>query len=214
MATLPKVLINRADYQIGGGVALRLRTQAAVTRIRWKQQADGFADLGMTFGNPDFVAYARAYGAKGTFVEAADGLTPALQSAFREGGVHLIAAPIDCTENKRVLIDELGRCGFTCPIPRPSDLRLKHISRCLRRVLDDLDHYLQLIRLEPDHRLIGLPLLGEEEESRCDRFGHTVFGSPLRPDGKLKSSCMAELISALHTGSSCDRHERQAYAVD
>jgi LTXXQ motif family protein len=28
MATLPKVLINRADYQIGGGVALRLRTQA------------------------------------------------------------------------------------------------------------------------------------------------------------------------------------------
>ncbi len=28
MATLPKVLINRADYQIGGGVALRPRTQA------------------------------------------------------------------------------------------------------------------------------------------------------------------------------------------
>jgi hypothetical protein len=27
MATLPKVLINRADYQIGGGVALGLRTQ-------------------------------------------------------------------------------------------------------------------------------------------------------------------------------------------
>jgi hypothetical protein len=27
MAILPKVLINRADYQIGGGVALRLRTQ-------------------------------------------------------------------------------------------------------------------------------------------------------------------------------------------
>jgi hypothetical protein len=29
MATLPKVLINRADYQIGGGVALRLRTQGS-----------------------------------------------------------------------------------------------------------------------------------------------------------------------------------------
>jgi hypothetical protein len=27
MATLPKVLISRADYQIGGGVALGLRTQ-------------------------------------------------------------------------------------------------------------------------------------------------------------------------------------------
>jgi hypothetical protein len=30
MATLPKVLINRADCQIGGGVALRLRTQAVM----------------------------------------------------------------------------------------------------------------------------------------------------------------------------------------
>src|SRR5271167_3535273 len=29
MATLPKVLISRADYQIGGGVALGLRTQAS-----------------------------------------------------------------------------------------------------------------------------------------------------------------------------------------
>ena len=29
MATLPKVLISRADYQIGGGVALRLRTQGS-----------------------------------------------------------------------------------------------------------------------------------------------------------------------------------------
>jgi transposase len=35
MATLPKVLINRADYQIGGGVALRLRTQDASGEIDW-----------------------------------------------------------------------------------------------------------------------------------------------------------------------------------
>jgi hypothetical protein len=34
MATLPKVLINRADYQIGGGVALRLRTQAPILRAQ------------------------------------------------------------------------------------------------------------------------------------------------------------------------------------
>jgi hypothetical protein len=32
MATLPKVLISRADYQIGGGVALGLRTQAGHAR--------------------------------------------------------------------------------------------------------------------------------------------------------------------------------------
>jgi dTDP-glucose 4,6-dehydratase len=35
MATLPKVLINRADYQIGGGVALRLRTQGGLNVRDW-----------------------------------------------------------------------------------------------------------------------------------------------------------------------------------
>jgi hypothetical protein len=33
MATLPKVLIDCADYQIGGGVALRLRTQEVTNHI-------------------------------------------------------------------------------------------------------------------------------------------------------------------------------------
>ena len=77
--------------------------------IRWKQQVDGFPDYGMTFGNPDFAAYAKAYHAKGAKVETADGLVPALETAFRDGGVHLIAAPIDYDENTRVLIDELQR---------------------------------------------------------------------------------------------------------
>ena len=75
--------------------------------IRWKQQVDGFPDFGMTFGNPDFAAYARAHYAKGGRVQTADGLVPALEAAFREGGVHLIAAPIDYTENIIVLVDEL-----------------------------------------------------------------------------------------------------------
>src|SRR4029079_5368171 len=33
--------------------------------IRWKQAVDNFADWGLAFGNPDFVKYAEAYGAKG-----------------------------------------------------------------------------------------------------------------------------------------------------
>jgi acetolactate synthase-1/2/3 large subunit len=75
--------------------------------IRWKQATDGFADFGMTFENPDFPAYANAYGAKGSRVATAEGLAPALESAFREGGVQLVVAPIDYSENTRVLIDEL-----------------------------------------------------------------------------------------------------------
>jgi acetolactate synthase I/II/III large subunit len=75
--------------------------------IRWKQATDGFPDFGLTFGDPDFVAYARAYGAKGSRVETADGLAPALKATFAAGGVHLVVTPVDYSENKRVLVDEL-----------------------------------------------------------------------------------------------------------
>jgi acetolactate synthase-1/2/3 large subunit len=75
--------------------------------IRWKQAADGYPDFGMTFGNPDFVAYANAYGINGSRVESADGLAPALETAFNAGGVHLVIVPVDYSENMRVLVDEL-----------------------------------------------------------------------------------------------------------
>jgi acetolactate synthase-1/2/3 large subunit len=75
--------------------------------IRWKQAVDDFPDFGLTFGNPDFVKYAESYGAKGTRVTSTDGLIPALEAAFNGGGVHLVAVPIDYSENIRVLVDEL-----------------------------------------------------------------------------------------------------------
>ncbi len=75
--------------------------------IRWKQAVDSFPDFGLTFGNPDFVKYAESYGALGTRVAATEDLIPALEAAFRAGGVHLVAVPIDYAENARVLVDEL-----------------------------------------------------------------------------------------------------------
>ncbi len=75
--------------------------------IRWKQAVDSFPDYGLTFGNPDFVRYAESYGAKGTRVTSTEGLIPAIEGAFAGGGVHLVAVPIDYTENTRVLVDEL-----------------------------------------------------------------------------------------------------------
>jgi acetolactate synthase-1/2/3 large subunit len=75
--------------------------------IRWKQAADHFADFGMTFGNPDFALYAQAYGAHGRHVTEIGDLAPVLEAAFQAGGVHLVAIPIDYSENQRVLVDEL-----------------------------------------------------------------------------------------------------------
>ena len=75
--------------------------------IRWKQAVDKFADFGLTFGNPDFVKYGEAYGAKGTRVTATEDLVPAIDAAYKAGGVHLIDVPIDYSENVRVLGDAL-----------------------------------------------------------------------------------------------------------
>jgi acetolactate synthase I/II/III large subunit len=75
--------------------------------IRWKQAVDKFPDFGMSFGNPDFVRYAEAYGAKGTRVRAIADLKTVLERAFTQGGVQLVSVPIDYSENTRVLVDEL-----------------------------------------------------------------------------------------------------------
>src|SRR5215213_3851170 len=75
--------------------------------IRWKQEVDEFPDFGLEFGNPDFVAYAKSYGAKGARVGKVSELSTMLESAFSEGGVHLVVVPVDYSENMRVLVDEL-----------------------------------------------------------------------------------------------------------
>ena len=83
--------------------------------IRWKQAVDKFPDFGMTFGNPDFVAYAASYGARGHRITAASDLVPTLQDAFKLGGVHLVVAPVDYSENTRVLVNELSGRGPVHP---------------------------------------------------------------------------------------------------
>ncbi len=80
---------------------------SAYGMIRWKQAVDHFSDFGLTFGNPDFVKYAEAYGAKGSRVSSAADLIPTINAAFEGGGVHMIDVPIDYSENVRVLVDEL-----------------------------------------------------------------------------------------------------------
>jgi acetolactate synthase-1/2/3 large subunit len=93
--------------RVGVNLVVLVLQDNAYGMIRWKQAADGFADFGMTFGNPDFITYAKAYGINGGRVESGDALAPALEKAFASGGIHLITVPVDYSENTRVLIDEL-----------------------------------------------------------------------------------------------------------
>jgi acetolactate synthase-1/2/3 large subunit len=89
--------------RLGVNLVVLIIQDNAYGMIRWKQAADGFADFGMSFGNPDFVTYARAYGINGGRVETADSLAPMLEAAFAKGGLHLITLPVDYSENIRLL---------------------------------------------------------------------------------------------------------------
>ncbi|MDX6453629.1 MAG: acetolactate synthase large subunit [Gaiellaceae bacterium] len=93
--------------RLGLNLVVLIVQDDAYGMIRWKQAADGFPDHALTFGNPDFVKYADAFGAGGIRVEATDALVPTLEAAFAAGGVQLISVPIDYTDNVRVLVEQL-----------------------------------------------------------------------------------------------------------
>ncbi|MBF0282943.1 MAG: acetolactate synthase large subunit [Magnetococcales bacterium] len=76
--------------------------------IQWKQQDMGLPPYGLDFGNPDFVKYAESYGASGYRVTRAEEFAPMLRHCLNQPGVHLIEVPVDYSENRRVLSDELA----------------------------------------------------------------------------------------------------------
>ncbi|MBQ0822614.1 acetolactate synthase large subunit [Microvirga sp. HBU67558] len=93
--------------RLGLNLVVLILQDNAYGMIRWKQAVDGYSDFGLTFGNPDFVTYANAYGAKGSRVEGPDDLVPTLEAAFADGGIQLVTVPVDYSENLRVLVEEL-----------------------------------------------------------------------------------------------------------
>ena len=75
--------------------------------IKWKMNLEIGHDVATDFTNPDFVAYAESFGARGYQVRAADDLLPMLTDALARDAVSVIACPVDYSENLR-LTDALG----------------------------------------------------------------------------------------------------------
>jgi acetolactate synthase-1/2/3 large subunit len=75
--------------------------------IGWKQDIHFGRRSAVSFGNPDFVTLAESFGASGYAIEAADELLPTLRKALDDGGVSVIACPVDYAENAR-LVERLG----------------------------------------------------------------------------------------------------------
>jgi acetolactate synthase I/II/III large subunit len=75
--------------------------------IRWKMDLELGHDVATGFGNPDFVAYAESFGARGYRINSAGDLLPALTEALAADTVSVITCPVDYSENLR-LTDTLG----------------------------------------------------------------------------------------------------------
>lgn len=75
--------------------------------IRWKQAEMGLPDHAMTFGNPDFVKLAEAFGAQGHRATSAAHTGELLRTCLSSKGVHVIDIPIDYEANHRILTEEL-----------------------------------------------------------------------------------------------------------
>jgi acetolactate synthase-1/2/3 large subunit len=75
--------------------------------ISWKMDMEIGHNVDTRFTNPDFVAYAMSFGARGYRISAADQLLPTLAAALADDTVSVIACPVDYTVNAE-LIRTLG----------------------------------------------------------------------------------------------------------
>ncbi len=75
--------------------------------IKWKMDLELGHNLDTAFGNPDFVAYAESFGARGYRIESPDELLPTLRQALADDTVSVIACPVDYSANLQ-LTDALG----------------------------------------------------------------------------------------------------------
>lgn len=77
--------------------------------IKWKQTGMDMPAFGLDFGNPDFVEFARSFGAAAHRVTETGQLPQLLHDCLYRYGVQLIETPIDYSENVRVFFEELRK---------------------------------------------------------------------------------------------------------
>ena len=88
-------------------LAILIWEDSAYGLIGWKMDLELGHHVYVGFSNPDYVAYAESFGARGYRVRAAGDLLPMLNEALAADTVSVITCPVDYTENLR-LTDALG----------------------------------------------------------------------------------------------------------
>ena len=99
-------------HRLGLAVVNVIFRDGGYNLIQWKQQTHLGREAGVRFGNPDFVALAAAFGAKGYRVDSARALAPILAEALAQPGPSIVDVPVDYENAK--LTAGLGQ--LICPI--------------------------------------------------------------------------------------------------
>jgi acetolactate synthase-1/2/3 large subunit len=94
-------------------IVILIWTDSEYGLIKWHQLRHYGRPSHIDFKNPDFVAYAESFGAKGYKVSAASELKSILETALDDNCVSIIDCPVDYRENMK-LTEKLG--ALTCPI--------------------------------------------------------------------------------------------------
>ncbi len=93
--------------RLGTDLVVLILNDNAYGMVKGKQRHTGFKDYGLSFDNPDFVLYAKSYGATGHRVQETEALAELLTSCLNSKGVHIIEIPVDYSDDDRVLYEEI-----------------------------------------------------------------------------------------------------------
>lgn len=86
--------------RLGLNLVVIVLTDNTYGMISWKQAGMSLPDYGLSFNNPDFVKYAESYGITGHLITKTQTLEETLKLSINTDGVHLIAIPIDYSDNQ------------------------------------------------------------------------------------------------------------------
>ena len=99
--------------RIGTAIVILVWNDSKYGLIEWHQMRHFGRSSNIDFKNPDLVAYAESFGAKGYRVESTEQLLPTIKQAIADDTVVVIDCPVDYSENMK-LTAQLG--GLVCPI--------------------------------------------------------------------------------------------------
>jgi acetolactate synthase-1/2/3 large subunit len=99
--------------RLGSDITVLVWEDKAYGLIAWKQEGEFGRHTDLSFGNPDWMKLADAFGWHGHHVENSAGLAATLGQALHESGPSLVVVAIDYRENM-LLSERLG--NIVCPI--------------------------------------------------------------------------------------------------